>query len=382
MDHIPVDTLYHATVISADAETTARHHSEFYGVERWDVTDFTPDRLTNQTIFGRVPTAPPPLDLSTPNPTPGTFGFRLARGTTPNGAITFNIVQPTGGLSTFEEFLVTRGPGIQGMCMTSVDKAGAEDLKSFFRGESIRLAQSYTVPGVAEFLYFDTRADLGGYYVEAIVPLVDDWQAAMPVDTTWSFEIDEARAAYSRTSPGITHFGVIVPQLRPVIERSAKLFGRDLWRGMHWRTEPGSLEEPTNNGKPVKHSYFTGRADLGKNSLGQPFGLEIVQPVFGPSHYKEDFLEPLGAGIHHIDLKVPMADWAEWEKFSEWLLEDMDAPVCMSGWLRDKVALFEYHDLRPRLGYVVELVAPLMPHCPKKPWAPDYWYDFAGSQAS
>ena len=65
-----------------------------------------------------------------------------------------------------------------------------------------------------------------------------------------------------------------------------------------------TLAEPAADklGQPCNHGYFTGRADVGKNRSGVPFGFEVIQPTYGPSHYKEDFLQVLGPGIHHVDL--------------------------------------------------------------------------------
>jgi hypothetical protein len=145
---------------------------------------------------------------------------------------------------------------------------------------------------------------------------------------------------------------------------------------MHWRTEPGWLEDTTTNGQPVTHAYFTGRADVGKNRSGVPFGFEVVQPTFGPSHYKEDFLLKLGPGIHHADLVIPMQEPSEWEAINDWLAEN-GAPTCMSGWLRNHAALFHYQDTRELLGYVVEIHPPADPNAPRRRWAPDYWYDFS-----
>jgi hypothetical protein len=151
---------------------------------------------------------------------------------------------------------------------------------------------------------------------------------------------------------------------------------------MHWHTAPGSLEDTTNNGQLVKHGYFTGRADLGKNPSGLPFGFEVIQPTYGPSHYKEDYLRVLGPGIHHVDVRVPTKEMAEFDAISDWLISEFAAPTCMSGWLRNHAAQFHYKDMREGLGYVVEMGAPVKPADggPRKGWQPDYWYDFSATR--
>lgn len=380
-NRIPIDTLYHVTVVTRDARETARQHSRFYGIPSWKVVDHASARLTRTSFHGRGRGS---SDLNAgmvgKAAAPGEFGFLSARGSTPNGGITFEIIQPTLGLSTFEHFLVTRGSGVHGVCMTVVKRAEIVALRNFLEGEGVPLALSYALNDSVDFLYFDTRKALGGFYVQVIVSDQPDWAATIAATETWSFEDQiptDAAARPTQGSTAITHFGVIVHDLESQLKNFAKLFGQSVWRGMNWRTARGSLEETTCNGKPVIHSYFTGRADVGKTPLGPAFGFEVVQPCFGPSHYKEDFLQLLGPGIHHIDLNFPVTEWSEWDALNNWLDSDFGAPCCMSGWLRSKSALFHYHDTRKKLGYVVEIHAPRPDEAPKARWAPDYWYDFS-----
>ena len=82
MNKIPLDTLRYATLVVSDAKATARNYADFYGIERWNVTNATPERLQAMTIRGRVPTAPPPFDLNGPVPVPGQYGFISAIGST------------------------------------------------------------------------------------------------------------------------------------------------------------------------------------------------------------------------------------------------------------------------------------------------------------
>jgi hypothetical protein len=382
LQKIPVDTLYHVTVVAKDARALARNHAEFYGIDRWRVYRLTPDRLRDSTFRGRHRGKLVDLGLVGDTTAPGEYGFLCAVGSSENGGVTFEIVQPTTGLSTFEHFLATRGQGVHGLCVAEVAPVEFTSLRSWLATEGIGIAQSFSIDGVVESYYLDTRKALGGFYLQVNVPKSAAWREQMKVDEEWDFsnEITRSPAGAAPTkTQGIPHFGVVVEDTEEKVERFSYLFGQARWRGMHWRTAPGSLEDTTYNGKPVVHSYFTGRADIGKTPLGVPFGFEIVQPTFGPSHYKEDFLQPLGPGIHHIDLTFPVKDWPEWEALNDWLANRFAAPTCMSGWLRNKAALFQYQDTREKLGYVVEIHAPKPPDQPKKMWAPDYWYDFSDS---
>jgi hypothetical protein len=388
IDSIPVDTLYYTTIVTRDAKAAAKKHSEFYGIKKWKVARLTPDRLSHTSWQGRGRGRANNDGLHGDTPPGGEFGLMMVNGLTDDGSVEFQLVQPISGMSTFEQFLCTRGMGVHGVFMSVMNAGDFAALKAFLKGEGIPIAQSFAIEGVAEFHYLDTRKALGGFYVQVVVPLRSDWEAEMPCDEVWDFspdvaQQDEACSAIRRTT-AIPHFGVIVHDLHAHLGNFAKLFKTDIWRGMNWRTEAGSLEDTTNNGKPVVHSYFTGRADIGKTKSGAPFGFEVVQPCFGPSHYKEDFLLVLGPGIHHVDLNFPVTDWPEWEKVNGWLNETFEAPCCMSGWLRGRSALFQYQDTRKTLGYVTEIHAPRPPgfNGPKMRWAPDYWYDFGAPAVS
>jgi hypothetical protein len=377
---IPVDTLHYPTIVTRDAKALALNHARFFGIDRWNVSHFTPERLTNTSLRGRGRGEPPRLELIGHNRAPGEYGFLSALGSNEDGTLTFQIVQPMGGLSTFEHFLVTRGTGVHGLFMSVLGRDGFTTLRHALGSENIPVAQSFTADGAADFYYFDTRSVLGGFYVQVVVPRRADWQEALRVDERWDFsgEYDRppaARAAARTTA--LPHFGVVVHDTERTVANFARLFGQPVWRGMNWRTEEGSLEDTTNNGRPVKHAYFTARADIGKSKAGIGFGFEVIQPTFGASHYKEDFLQVLGPGIHHIDTFFPVADWNEWDALNRWMADEFGSPTCMSGWLRGRSALFQYQDTREKLGYVIEIHAPHPKDKPRTRSAPDYWFDFS-----
>jgi catechol 2,3-dioxygenase-like lactoylglutathione lyase family enzyme len=171
---------------------------------------------------------------------------------------------------------------------------------------------------------------------------------------------------------GISHIGVVVTDVDRTVATYARLFGVPRWRGMHWHTEPGWLEEPTYLGEPVEHSYSMGRADVGKNEAGMGIGFEVCQPESGPSHFKEDFLIPRGEGVHHLALPFPMKDVYDWVDFNKWLDEDLQVPTCMSAWLREHTRLSVWRDTTPLLGFVIEYGIQAGRGRPA-----DFWYDFS-----
>lgn len=386
IDRIPVDKLYHTVVVTDDAKAMARNYAEFFGIDTWKVVHHTRERLSNTSIRGRGVSWPAEFNLTRADRGAGEASWTTAEGENPTTGLRFQLVQPTGGLSTYEEFLVTRGPGIHSLFLAVTDADALAELKTFLAGEGIGIAQSYTVDDAADVHLFDTRKALGGYYVKVVRPRVAGWEDAIAADETWDFSNQVKRPERARAMTGIrglNHFGVVVEDLQETLANVARLYGRPVWRGSHWSSFTGSLIDCTNNGAPVKHSYFTAMAMVGENPTGLPFGFEMIQPTFGPSHYKEDFLQPLGPGIHHIDVMIPFEAIEDFTATDFWW-RDIGAPVCMSGWLRNKnVAYpqFAYQDTRALLGFVTEThpgkQAPLDPSIVAPPFKPQYVYDFS-----
>lgn len=381
IDKIPVDTLYHITVVTRDARQTALEHARFYGIPTWKVVEHRPEALLRTSVHGRGRShADVNAGFAGTVAAPGEFGFLSVKGTSPNRGVTFEIIQPTGGLSTFEHFLVTRGQGIHSMCLTVVTPDEIGPLREFLAVNNVSLALSYALNDAADFLYFDTRKLLGGFYTQVIVAHRPDWESTLAASEVWDFSTQiphHAGAKPLHRTTGIPHFGVVVHDVEAHMKHFVKLFGTTLWRAMDWRTSDWLLEDTTYNGQPVWHSFYAVRGDVGRTPLDVSIGFELVQPLQGPSHYKENFLQLVGPGIHHLDLAFPFVDWNEWTAFNAWCRDEAASPCCMSGWLRGRSHLYQYHDTTKTLGYVTEVHAPPPANAPMKRTPPHYWYDFA-----
>lgn len=378
---IPVDTIYHVTIVTRDAKKTALEHARFYGIPNWKVVNHSWDRLKRTSVHGRGRSNNMDAKAMGSAVAPGEFSFISAKGTSTTQGVTFEIIQPTSGLSTFEHFLATRGQGIHSICLTTVKADEIGPLRQFLADNDVSLGMSYALNDAADFYYFDTRKPLGGFYLQVIVAKQADWESTIAADETWDFSTQivpsKPGAKPSQRIQGIGHFGVVIPDLEAYLKNYAKLFGQPIWRVMNWATSEWLLEDTTVNGKPCWHAFYAGRANLAKTALGVPVGFEVIQPLGGPSHYKEDFLQILGPGIHHLDLAFPVEDWKEWDEFETWVDEDFSAPMCMSGWLRGRSHYYTYQDTRKRLGYVCEVHAPNPTQPPKPGSREHYWYDFS-----
>jgi hypothetical protein len=145
----------------------------------------------------------------------------------------------------------------------------------------------------------------------------------------------------------IAHFGVVVRDVFAALDGFARLFGQGEWEIYNWSGDKGMITDTHYDGRPVEHAYIGAMASIGE----VPF--EVVQPTFGPTHYREDFLETVGEGIHHLYL----AEYDEGPSRDEVQLwaNDHGLPVVMNGLLCNGAADFEYFDTEEQLGgYVVE----------------------------
>ncbi len=264
------------------------------------------------------------------------------------------------------------GPaGVQSICVTRINPGALPELRAWFESMGVGIVSLKTLGGGVEAAYFDTRSLLGGFMLQVIVSERGDWQSAVAFDESWDLSAQVTRPAnldFVKETPGLNHFGVIVPNLPEVLPNFVRVFGLKRWRGYHWHTGEGSLDETTYMGSAVEHGFSTARGDVGRDRFGRGFGFEIVQPVHGKTHFA-DFLASRGPGIHHLSLNFQMKDAFEWVEFQRWMATL--GPVCMSGWLRDHAAMYNYSDLRERLGHVVESgIRRRSGH------EPDLWYQF------
>lgn len=340
---IPSDRLHYMTVVVRDLRAAAEKMARVYGVTDWQVADNGPERhLTDQASYGFK--------------TPSDFRTALGSAQTPDGPLTFQLVQPGEGLSTYKTWLVTRGEGVMGMCLAEITPDQLAELRPWLKTEGIEIAQSYRVDGVVDRVQLDTREALGGFFAELLVAQDPAWRDKLESDERWELKALVPPGGPLMPPTTFRHFGVVVRDLMKVIGNWNRLFQATQFRVMNWRTAPDSLVDPIYNGVAgsgrVNHEYFTSTPNI-----GHFLSFELIQPTFGPSHYKEDFLQPLGEGVHH--LHTGHLDGEETWNAVEQRMAQAGAPVCMGGGLGDDVAHFYYLDTRTALpGYVTEYTHP------------------------
>ena len=114
---------------------------------------------------------------------------------------------------------------------------------------------------------------------------------------------EERYLAQSRPSPAmpkirigdIYQIGIVVKDIQRAVERYWKTLGVGPWR--IYRIEPPTLGEVFVRGKPVVISIRAAFAQSG------PVQLELIEPLEGPSIYRE-FLAEKGEGLHHVQSRA------------------------------------------------------------------------------
>jgi catechol 2,3-dioxygenase-like lactoylglutathione lyase family enzyme len=310
---IPVDELHHVTVVVPDLEAAARGYALVYGIGSWRVTR-----------AGRLPHA-------------------VATGTTAAG-LTFRLVEPAGRGGVFDEFLVARGPGIQGLCLSVLAETDLRRLGERLAEAGVPIVREETAVGAHRRYHLDTRAALGGFCLEVVVPV-----GVERADEEWDL------AAVSRRPPGMPeidrmwHAGIAVPSLAERLPAYERLLGMSGWDRVDFRPEPGSLERSTLDGVVVRHAF-----SLVKGRLAD-IELELIEPTLEPTHYGREFIDRVGEGVHHL-LALPSLREPEWLRLREWM-ESAGAPVAMSGLVRSGAAEFFYLDTRRLLGgHLLEVI--------------------------
>lgn len=338
MNSIPVDGLHHVTVVVNDARASAQKFAAVYGIAEWTVRRFEGARLSDTTTHGYV----------------AEQAYLTAEGIaeSADGPITFQLVQPLAGWTTYHEFLNQRGEGVHSICVAALAPAELAELQGWLAERDVPVAQSARRDGAVDAVLFDTRAKLGGFYVEILAPQVPHSAKQGAVDEVWHLRENGAARPPLLRLGGIKHFGVVVPDLMKAVAGYAELFGITAFSFRNWHPAPESLTDPFYLGQPVDHAYFTTMV-----TPHERVAFEVIQPTFGPSHYKEDYLNLIGPGIHHLHCGM-LDDAAEYAAVKARLAQ-AGIPEVMGGGIFASFLDFYYFDTRAALaGYVTEYVAP------------------------
>lgn len=347
---IETTTLLRIGVVVYDLDAKMKEYSRIYGISDWETGEHAP---TDAVAHGRRLATTPGTWRSAVGTTPAVNGEK-GPGGRPASSLTFELVEPTGGESPFNEFLRTKREGI---AFLQVRSTAADDaaVAKHFETLGYDVAYTATVDGTTR-TFFDTREKLGGFLVE-MLPATAEGPAQVSTDTRPTQPVQ-----------GMYHFGVLVHDVMAALPHYRDVFGIQRYEMKTWETGFGRLDKPYYRGKDGDTGYFTAQGTAGD------FGFEIISVNHGDCHYNREFFDERGPGIHHYFAWMTTED-TEWDEVVASMTE-AGHPLCMGSDLRGGAAEFGYFDTFDALGgYLIEIVVRREPPKPEFA-APDWVVDF------
>ena len=139
----------------------------------------------------------------------------------------------------------------------------------------------------------------------------------------------------------ISQVAVVCHDLEQTMENYSNLLGWGPWNV--YRHEPPRLHHTEVGGEPVDYTMLGAETHVGD------LGFELLQPLTGPSIYK-DWLDQHGEGLHHV--AVMLHDFDESTALKQRFAE-RGTPVLMSGRIGETIEFF-YLDTEPSLKIILE----------------------------
>lgn len=139
----------------------------------------------------------------------------------------------------------------------------------------------------------------------------------------------------------ISQIAIVVADMDDALERYHRTLGWGPWNV--YRHEPPTLHDTYLHGEPADYTMIGAETHVG------PIVVELLQPLEGPSIYKE-WLEEHGEGLHHIAVMRPTPDES---KQTRQRFEREGAGVLMEGRLGETIH-FYYLDTEPSLKVIFE----------------------------
>jgi catechol 2,3-dioxygenase-like lactoylglutathione lyase family enzyme len=139
----------------------------------------------------------------------------------------------------------------------------------------------------------------------------------------------------------ISQIAIVVGDIDDALEKYTRALGWGPWNV--YEHKPPSLHHTQLHGKPTEYTMIGAETHVG------PIVVELLQPVEGPSIYKE-WLDEHGEGLHHIAVMRPTPEASEETRRH---FEELGAPVLMEGRLGETIH-FYYLDTEPTLKVIFE----------------------------
>ncbi|MBA3414837.1 MAG: VOC family protein [Chloroflexia bacterium] len=139
----------------------------------------------------------------------------------------------------------------------------------------------------------------------------------------------------------ISQIAIVVKDIHAAMEAYHSALGWGPWNV--YEHKPPTLHDTELHGAPQAYSMIGAETHVG------PIVVELLQPVDGPSIYKE-WLETKGEGLHHIACMAPSHEESDAIKAR---FAAMGAKVTMGGRIGETIEYY-YLDTEPLLKVIIE----------------------------
>jgi catechol 2,3-dioxygenase-like lactoylglutathione lyase family enzyme len=260
-------------IVVRDLELVAKNYWDILGIGPWAIYEWEAPLVYDRTYRGEKAWAREKIAL------------------VKVGDLELELVQPVDGQSIYHDWLREHGEGIHHMNFLTDD---VDETRAVLANEGFPLIQSGK---------FGPPEEKGGYVYFDIKPLRAIWE---PVHVGKEIGV-EPRLFPSTTaeSPakcrckGINQVAIAVNDLGLVAKNYWDILGIGPWAIYEWETP--QVYDRTYRGEKVWAREKIALVQVGGVQL------ELVQPVDGPSIYR-DWLEEHGEGIHHMNFLVDDLD--------------------------------------------------------------------------
>ena len=314
-------TLGQISIAVPDAARAAAALGLLLGIGDWAVTRLDQDRA--EFLAGGRPQA---------------YELLRAVGRTPTG-VRIELLEPRRGAIPAQLALLTKGPGIISVLTAEV---GEDEAAATAGPAGTAVTQWRTGAGPAVRSY-DLTAALG-YRVDVVSPGLTAFDDALGTDERWKPGGSGGLIPLS----DFGHFGVVMLDLEAATRAHAAAFGRQRWPVLNFSTGDDSLTGARYQGGPGTESYLSSVARVGG------FAVELIQPVTGPSRYREGFLQPRGPGIQHLFFG-PLPGAGQWDDLVE-ALRSAGYPLVTQAYGWNEAIEYAYVDTLSEVGFDIELV--------------------------
>ncbi|RIV39207.1 carboxymuconolactone decarboxylase family protein [Micromonospora radicis] len=336
--------LWRLRVVVRDVRAAAMEHARLLGFTHWRVARLD-GRTVRTTMHGRA-----------------CDGEILVARSTHDGVV-IELVEPVSGATSFQQQLATRGPGVHDICVLDADVETTGAAVDRLRGYGVALRQTMELDG-ARMHWLDTRGQIGGYQLSLGAQSI--WDERVNAEEHWDLTgLADPRLAYAEAP--VAHLGVVVRDLEAATRAYAAIFGQGEWPVLEFDSRLGSLTDARYEGRAVPEAFVSSSAAVGGRREAQLIGggaagvkpatpdlrVEVIQPVNGPSRYREGFLRQRGEGVHHLYFG-PVADQAGWVRL-ESALAERGVDRVTYGRAFDETVEYAYFATLERLGYDLEV---------------------------